>query len=68
MKEMINQQKEMFQKQNDMFQKHTEILMKHYNEIYENVSTLADQNQNQSSFNYADTYKIYHYMKIRYHL
>ena len=57
MKEMINQQKEMFQKQNNMFQKHTEILMKHYNDIYENVSSLINQKQKGSIFNYVDTYR-----------
>ena len=58
MKEMFNQQQKMFQKQNEMFkeqkgifQKHTEILMKYYNEIYENVSTLVNQKQNQSTTN-----------------
>ena len=40
----------------EMLYKQAELFCKHYKEFYENASTFVDQNQQESSLNYDDTY------------
>ena len=49
------QSKETFNK--EMFQKSYEMFMKQSKDFYENVSTFVDQNQQESTLNYGDTYR-----------